>query len=643
MAASSYDNFTAFYAQDPSVFGNTYETSVKIATVRLLDSQNNDTLNQKINAALHAIDTGQGDPESLINDLQAYVDDRFSAVGGPQLSPQEAVSYKHSHERGVQDLIKSQHPDVNAREILLSLGRYEDAMPEQDRAQLNNDTKAFTLFTNMLPADNSSQAKFLEAYDHMSTARTNIEQKYQGYDELQVLSHKIGDTDRALTQNFGYQNTLFDVEGHEIVLPTGGYASALLDKRPEVFDTSKPLFDHNAFDAFTQRARTLQQGVENAISAGPPYNNLEDLKTGYGTLRGEIRDFSQDAKQNFLNRAQQYYDEELALLKQVHADNPHASSFADVALYLKDVGDHPDITGSAYGRSGYMIEASMNAVRNVRELIGKYDEPAIRKAFDTLKSDSVEVSAAPAAPAAPTEPEPAKPASEPLVIHITGGTEMKLSGRMAIVGRGTQVVEPRTAPSEEVRKMQSALVAAGFSVGTYPDGHPKAGQALTDGQEGDKTRGAALKAAEAMNLTEEQLRTMPIEEFTQKLEDYKLKMEQKHGVVVPDSKSEGTQVAGAEAPLACPVEGGRSPYALDQILKQSPVGEIRELGRGTPQMCFTDEGQNMLIGGNPASENFQNFAVANPAVVEPPQSSPELKPDQEAPVVQNDTVTLRLA
>lgn len=64
-------------------------------------------------------------------------------------------------------------------------------MPEQDRAQLNNDTKAFTLFTNMLPADNSSQAKFLEAYDHMSTARTNIEQKYQGYDELQVLSHKI--------------------------------------------------------------------------------------------------------------------------------------------------------------------------------------------------------------------------------------------------------------------------------------------------------------------------------------------------------------------------------------------------------------------------------------------------------------------
>lgn len=105
MAASSYDNFTAFYAQDPSVFGNTYETSVKIATVRLLDSQNNDTLNQKINAALHAIDTGQGDPESLINDLQAYVDDRFSAVGGPQLSPQEAVSYKHSHERGCRILL----------------------------------------------------------------------------------------------------------------------------------------------------------------------------------------------------------------------------------------------------------------------------------------------------------------------------------------------------------------------------------------------------------------------------------------------------------------------------------------------------------------------------------------------------------
>ncbi|MCB1721224.1 MAG: hypothetical protein KDI11_05665 [Alphaproteobacteria bacterium] len=333
---------------------------------------------------------------------------------------------------------------------------------------------------------------------------------------------------------------------------------------------------------------------------------------------------------------------------------------ADAAMQL-------EIINKQFGGDIEPYKAKINALSNdpryanmaFDEFLTKMRDGTLLEASDPAP-DAEPVETAPAQPeskgpsadggggaqsAAPSA-EPAKPASEPLVIHITDGMEMKLSGRMAMEGHGKEVVEIKHGiinPNEQVRDMQKALVAAGFDVGTYPEGHAKAGQPMTDGLEGELTRGAERKAAEAMGLTEDQLRTMPIEEFTQRLEEYKLKMEQKHGVVVPDSKPEGTQVSDAETPLACPVEEGRSPFALDQILKQSPVGEIRELGQGTPQMCFTEDGQNMLIGGNPASENFQNFAVAHPAVVEPPQSSPEPKPDQEAPVVQNDTVTLRLA
>lgn len=131
----------------------------------------------------------------------------------------------------------------------------------------------------------------------------------------------------------------------------------------------------------------------------------------------------------------------------------------------------------------------------------------------------------PAERPAPVQRDPVAPVPPVVPVPETKPANPAVTSRMAIVGSGTQVVEPKSAPDLKVKDMQQALVDAGFDVGVYPEGHSKAGQPMVDGQEGQLTRAAALKAAEAMGISEEELRQMPIDEFKQRLEEYTVNLD----------------------------------------------------------------------------------------------------------------------
>lgn len=148
--------------------------------------------------------------------------------------------------------------------------------------------------------------------------------------------------------------------------------------------------------------------------------------------------------------------------------------------------------------------------------------------------------------------------------------------RMAIVGHGSDVVEPRSAPSDDVKEMQQALVDAGFDVGSYPDGRP-----MVDGQEGTLTRDAAMAAAEAMGISEEELRSMPIDEFTQRLDEYEPALE--------NSRPQNAPVPGeppGEPENANP-EGNEhqrdSRMSIDDALRTLPPAQDK-----IPQIPFMD-------------------------------------------------------
>lgn len=150
--------------------------------------------------------------------------------------------------------------------------------------------------------------------------------------------------------------------------------------------------------------------------------------------------------------------------------------------------------------------------------------------------------------------------------------QARSSGRMTIVGEGTGF-EPYDA---EVEKLQSALVIAGYDVGTFPDHMRKAGEPLIDGYEGVLTRGAVMQAVADLKVLgiEVDPRTTTLTDFVAQIEDpeteLRLKVLQETRGLASDSESIDYQERARE--LALSGEGLSTRDAFDDARAQ-PTGD----------------------------------------------------------------------
>ena len=124
-----------------------------------------------------------------------------------------------------------------------------------------------------------------------------------------------------------------------------------------------------------------------------------------------------------------------------------------------------------------------------------------------LAAEHVAQPSPPTQQADPNSPDPSPPSStqrkQPDTDPQLGTPDM--GSRMVVEASGQDVAEY----SEEVAALQRLLVEKGFDVGTYPEGHPKAGEPMIDGLEGPKTRAAIQDAAKGLsNLTDENGKTI---------------------------------------------------------------------------------------------------------------------------------------
>ncbi len=98
------------------------------------------------------------------------------------------------------------------------------------------------------------------------------------------------------------------------------------------------------------------------------------------------------------------------------------------------------------------------------------------------------------------------------------GVRTETNARMTVIGEG-EGFEPY---SEDMERLQVHLAYLGYDIGTFPEGHAKAGQLMIDGYEGKFSR-AAIEKVQAdlkeLGIADLDPRTTPISEFIAKLEE----------------------------------------------------------------------------------------------------------------------------